>query len=847
VRNFSAFFGSLAGIALIGISFSLGGSVTVSTSVTTISVSTAHAEKMHPLLRVVSIKAESRFLNDRRAAVSPSQWQSARQTDLPDFQVLGISYQSAGGGVARVRTVLNGTWSDWIEPERNSTEGPDLSSSEGSQAGPAGMTSNPVWVSDATGYEVQFPLDATDTAVHVVRDVVDGSLHARAATDPAPAIYPFGIHPRADWNARPPKIHVGMGNPLKGVQMAVIHHTATPGNDYTQAEAATLVRNFQAYDMDIRHYDDLGYNVMVDKFGGIWEGRSGGLDQAVVGAHALGFNQVATGISVIGNFVDVDPPAAVIDAVAKVAGWKLSLDGYDPLSSVTIGADETEGHPMHPVPLTTPRIVGHRDVGQTECPGRIWNHLAEIRTKAAAYAKKAPGKLNTPTQPRPKTIVISGEATPVGTTDPKVVIQIDHRAVVTTAAKFATPLAAATPPDSAPTTPPVTSTALFESDLTVEPGPHRACVYTLADDGTRSLVGCDGFTVTDPNINPIRPVRLLDTRNGAHLMARQLRPVPIAGLKTVPVEAASVSANVTVTNPAKDGYLTVVPCGSALPDETSNVNFARGQTIPALVLTKLGADGQLCLFADTEVDVVIDVTAWFPENGAFTGITPARLLDTRLPATKLAGGEERKVQVTGRGGVGLDATAAALNIVATNEKAAGWLAVYPCDVGFTGTSNVNYGAGQTIANLAVSKLSADGSVCLKSDKALDVIVDVTGWFPPGAFHPITPTRIMDTRQGLGGNRINYEDTIELKIRGQRSIPTEATSVMVNLTVTNPDTAGYLTVYPCAQVHPGTSNLNFAAHETIPNLTLTKVGINGCLRVDSGSTTDVVADAVGYFV
>jgi N-acetylmuramoyl-L-alanine amidase len=822
---------------------SISVNITTAAAVTTSGAIEAHAETIRPPLKVVQVNSVStRRTSDGSEQLDPI-LKSATQINLPNFRVLGVSYQSASGGSARVRTILNGSWSDWVEPERPSEEGPDPSSSEGGQAGPAGMISNPVWLSDATGYEVQFPLDATDTAVHVVRDVGGSALHVKAATDPAAPIYPFGIHPRADWNARPPKIHVGMGNPLKGVQMAVVHHTATPGNDYTQAEAATLVRNFQAYDMDVRHYDDLGYNVMVDKFGGIWEGRSGGLDQAVVGAHALGFNQVATGISVIGNFVDVDPPAAVIDAVAKVAGWKLSLDGYDPLSSVTIGADETEGHPSHPVPLTTPRIVGHRDVGQTECPGRIWNFLAEIRTKAAAYAKKAPGKLNTPTQPRPKTIVISGEATPVGTTNPKVVIQIDHRAVVITAAKLATPLAA-TPADTAP---PAPSTALFESDLAVEPGPHRACVYTLADDGTRSLVGCDGFTVTDPNINPIRPVRLLDTRSGAHLTARQLRSVPIAGLKTVPVEAASVSANVTVTNPAKDGYLTVVPCGSALPDETSNVNFARGQTIPALVLTKLGTDGQLCLFADTEVDVVIDVTAWFPENGAFTGITPARLLDTRLPATKLAAGEERKVQVTGRGGVGLDATAAALNIVATNGKAAGWLAIYPCDSGFTGTSNVNYSAGQTIANLAVSKLSADGSVCLKSDKALDVIVDVTGWFPPGAFHPITPSRIMDTRQGLGGGRINYEDTIELKIRGQRSIPAEATSVMVNLTVTNPDTAGYLTVYPCAQVHPGTSNLNFAAGETIPNLTLTKVGINGCVRVDSGSTTDVVADAVGYFV
>lgn len=789
----------------------------------------ARADTLHPTLSVTGREASNTRKSATGLTSGSSSWLNARELDLAPFQVVGISYRSASGGQATIRTISHGVWSEWVTPQQQADEGPDLSSTESGRT-PIDLISNPVWVARATGYEVRFPVDATDTAVHVVRDVNEVSLSPKAAVTASP-VYPFGIHPRIDWNARPAKIHPGMGDPLKGVQMVVVHHTALPGNNYTQAEAATLVRNFQAYDMDIRHYDDLGYNVMIDQFGGIWEGRSGGLDQAVIGAHALGFNQVATGISVLGNFVDVDPPAVVIDAIAKVAGWKLALDGYDPLSSVTIGADETEGHPLHPVPLTTPRIVGHRDVGQTECPGRIWNHLAEIRTKAAAYARSATGRLNPSKQPRPRSVTVSGETSP---TAPTVVIQVDHRDVVTLASRKNNLLAASTP-------------SSFASDLPVTPGPHRVCVYELAVDESRSLIGCDGITITDPNINPIRPVRLLDTRGVARLTAKELRPVPIAGLKTVPAEAASVSANVTVTNPGNDGYLTIVPCGTAVIDETSNINFTKGQTIPALVLTKLGTDGRLCLFASTDLDVVVDVTAWFPSNGAFTGTTPSRLLDTRLPSTTLAAGEERRVQVSGRGGVDASATAAALNIVATNSKLPGWLAVYPCDKGFTGTSNLNYRASQTIANLAVSMLSADGSVCLKSDKALDVVVDVTGWFPPGAFHPVTPTRIMDTRQGLGSLRISVEDTVELKIWGQPSIPTEATSVIVNLTVTKPEKAGYLTVYPCAQVHPGTSNLNFAAAETIPNLTLTKIGINGCVRVDSGSSTDVVADVVGYFV
>jgi N-acetylmuramoyl-L-alanine amidase len=798
----------------------------------------AQATTVYPILHA-SPAVSGRL---RSVAASDAGDLVASDSGLETFHVLGVSFRSAAGRTAAFRTYSAAGWTDWIVAAASSPDGPDAGSGEALRAD-GHAASDPIWVGDATAYEVRFPDDATETAVHVVRDVTNSDIArpmAKAASDSTAGLdilaaaspWPYGIHARTEWGARNFKIHPGMGDPLKGVQMAVVHHTAQP-NEYSQAEVPTLVRMLQAYDMDVRHYDDLGYNVVVDKFGGIWEGRGGGLDQPVIGAHALGMNQVATGISVLGNFVDVDPPAAVIDAIATVAGWKLAIDGYDPLSSVTIGADEDQGHPAHPLPLTTPRIVGHRDVGQTECPGRIWNHLTEIRTKAAAIAPVGTGNLAAAAQTQTGMIRVSGNTSPTGSTPtaPTAVL-LDRRPVATVNS-------------------PLRSAAIeaFQFDIAAEPGPHRVCAFETAVVGSPNVrIGCRGITVVDPNVNPIRPVRLLDTRNSPtlRLKPKTLQPVAIAGQKTVPAEADSIAANVTVTGPTAAGYLTVVPCGSAVVDQTSNVNFVAGQTIPTLVLSKLGTGGQLCLYSDTAVDVIIDVTAWFPAGGGFTGVPPTRLLDTRLPATPLAPGVERRIQVTGRGGVPANAVAGALSVVVTRPKAAGWLSVYPCDTGFTGTSNLNFRAGQTIANLAVSKLAADGSICLRSDQVLDALVDVTGWFAAGAFHPLTPTRIMDTRQGLGTTRIKFVDTIELKIWGQPSIPTKARSVFVNLTVTNPATANYLTVYPCAQVHPGTSNLNFAAGETIPNLTLTKIGINGCVRLDSGADTDVIADAVGYF-
>jgi hypothetical protein len=111
--------------------------------------------------------------------------------------------------------------------------------------------------------------------------------------------------------------------------------------------------------VEARGWRDIGYNFLVDRFGRIWEGRWGGVDKAVVGAHTLGYNEVAFAMSAIGNFEECQPPQAVLDAYAKLFAWKLSK--YD------IKADATK---LWVKDRYLQAINGHRDVGQTACPGR---------------------------------------------------------------------------------------------------------------------------------------------------------------------------------------------------------------------------------------------------------------------------------------------------------------------------------------------------------------------------------------------------------------------------------------------------------------------------------------------
>lgn len=235
------------------------------------------------------------------------------------------------------------------------------------------------------------------------------------------------------------------------------------------------------------------------------------------------------------------------------------------------------------------------------------------------------------------------------------------------------------------------------------------------------------------------PARIFDSRSTTPIGAGLTRDVQVAGggAGTVPATASAVVMNVTVVSPTASGWLTVYPKGVAQP-ASSNLNFTTGQVVPNLVVVKVGTNQSVTVFNSTgNTHVIFDVVGWYeggdPGPGArFNPMAPLRLLDTRSVANapSLSTGETRHIAVRGVGGaagVPAAATSVVVNVTVTGPAASGWLTLWPSGA-LPVASNVNYVAGQTVPNLVVVKLAADGGVNLFSQARADVIFDVVGWY-----------------------------------------------------------------------------------------------------------------------
>nr|WP_211283762.1 N-acetylmuramoyl-L-alanine amidase [Streptomyces antibioticus] len=180
------------------------------------------------------------------------------------------------------------------------------------------------------------------------------------------------------------------GTPGYGAEIkaAVIHHTGMDSdNTLSCAESRARMRSIQQEHF-ARGYYDIGYNFVVDKCGQIFEGRSGGMDLPVIGAHDIGFNTNTVGISYIGNYESAKPSKAALDAIARIVAWKFGMYGIDPTGKVTLVSGSDAGVDGNKVAkgtsITLPRVFGHRDTNATACPGaNLYSKLSRI----AALAK----------------------------------------------------------------------------------------------------------------------------------------------------------------------------------------------------------------------------------------------------------------------------------------------------------------------------------------------------------------------------------------------------------------------------------------------------------------------------
>lgn len=191
------------------------------------------------------------------------------------------------------------------------------------------------------------------------------------------------IVPRERWlgdaaYTRPPTRYAGR------VSAVFVHHTDSP-NGYDCADAPRIIRYLYAGQAGDRHWDDIGYNFLVDRCGTVYEGRAGGADRAVVGAHTQGFNVGTTGIAAIGTFTaGVPVPKAMTDAIAAVAAWKLGLVDIDPRSPVRLVSTNSLSRYAAGTRGTFTAVSGHTDGYWTACPGAaLMARLPEIRERAA--------------------------------------------------------------------------------------------------------------------------------------------------------------------------------------------------------------------------------------------------------------------------------------------------------------------------------------------------------------------------------------------------------------------------------------------------------------------------------
>ena len=299
------------------------------------------------------------------------------------FNLVGLSWRGRGAPAIAVRAREDGgDWTPWTPATGDGKSGPRLS------------TSAPVWVGEADWVQYRMSrrvaslrlhfvnttgtATAKDRLVNGLRRVAHEAVVSVAPAWGASASEPR-IHPRSEWGGdQCPTRGVHYGD----VRAAVVHHTVT-ANEYTRDQVPAAILAVCRFHRNTNGWNDIGYNFVVDRFGRIWEGRDGGVDEAVIGAHAQGYNSQTTGIANLGEFTSVPQTDAAIGAMARLIAWKLTNHGVR--TSGTVRMTSAGGaSARYPAGYTRRflHVLGHRDTGRTACPGdQLYFQLSELRER----------------------------------------------------------------------------------------------------------------------------------------------------------------------------------------------------------------------------------------------------------------------------------------------------------------------------------------------------------------------------------------------------------------------------------------------------------------------------------
>ncbi len=249
-------------------------------------------------------------------------------------------------------------------------------------------------------------------------------------------------------------------------------------------------------------------------------------------------------------------------------------------------------------------------------------------------------------------------------------------------------------------------------------------------------------------------------------------------------------------------------------------------------------------------------------TGTLRTVTPTRIVDSRSGlglSGRIGSDQAPSVRVAGVGGVPASGVSAVVATVTVTEPTApGNLAVYPSGLSRPAVSSLNFTAGQSVPNLVTVPVGPDGRIVIANNStgSSQVLVDVAGYYlsgtatARGAFVPVTPARVVDSRSATGlAGPLGSDQKAPVQLAGRGGLPTSGVSAVVaNLTATQPTAPGNLSVYPTGVTPPTVSNVNFVAGQSVPDLVVVPVGTDGRVVLSNNSTgsTQVILDVAGWF-
>jgi N-acetylmuramoyl-L-alanine amidase len=766
----------------------------------------------------------------------------------PGFSAVGVSWapdRAVGDVDVTFRTrVGTGAWTAWNSAgtDDEAPDPADLAARAGTRGG-----TEPVWTGPATGVEATInvisgaaPRDLRLTLVDPGTSAADGAVAPTATTTAAgkPAILS-----RAQWGADPAL----MGwDPeyAPSIRAGFLHHTAGT-NSYAAADVPAILRSIYVFHSQTRGWGDIGYNFLVDRFGRTWEGRYGGVDSTVIGAHTGGFNTGTFGVAMMGNFDTVAVPAATRAAVEAVFAWKFARWKVNPTGTVrlTSAGGGTSKYPAGAV-VTKNTLSGHRDVGNTECPGTNgYALLPAIRTRVKALIGA------TPTLVSP---VISPSSVPYGAaTGPRITSGLSGSSSWTVVVTRDCPAGAVKTWSGTGTTVETRWDLRDSAARVVRPGSYTVTLYpgatgtgaaysahvTVAPQTAAPPPATGAMPAAGPaGYVPVAPTRILDSRGSLPVGGAARRDVVVLGVGGVP--AAGVSAvllSATGICATAASPLTLWPAGTARPGTTS-VSLPAGAAESSLVAVRVGAGGRVSVAggAAASADAVLDVVGYLPTNaGAGLHLVPG----TRVLDTTVAAGATRALTLPA-GTVPATATAVLANLAAVSPAGSGDVRAWPAGGSRPAVAHLLYKAGVTSSDRVVVGVSGGRLQLLNNGaSAVRIAVDVTGWYGgTGArFTAVAPARVAAPAVGAGA-------TVAVPVPGR---PAGATAVLISLSA-RPSAHNYLTAWGSG-ARPPTADLHAEAGVWETTTAVLPVGADGKVRLYSAnSAAKVVLDVVGWY-